>query len=60
MNYYSETWMSIVKCDAASDSALGKALIERADSRDACRAPLLAPEASAIEIFLCDFCAAAC
>ena len=43
--------MSVVECDVPSESALGKALIERADFRDAYRAPLRRPEAGVIEIF---------
>ena len=38
-SYCSETRMSVVECDVPSESALGKALIERADFRDAYRAP---------------------
>ncbi len=35
----SESWMSVVECDVPSESALGKNLIERANFRDAYRAP---------------------
>jgi len=38
--------MSVVECDVPSESALGKALIERADFSDAYRAPLRRPDAS--------------
>ena len=47
--------MSVVECDVPSESALGKALIERADFRDAYRAPLRRPEADVIEIFFAIF-----
>src|SRR5215831_18457734 len=47
--------MSVVECDVPSESALGKALIERANFRDAYRAPLRRPEASVIEIFFAIF-----
>jgi hypothetical protein len=47
--------MSVVECDVPYESALGKALIERADFRDAYRAPLRHPEASVIEIFFAIF-----
>ena len=47
--------MSVVECDVPSESALGKALIERADFRDAYRAPLRRPEAGVIEIFFAIF-----
>ena len=47
--------MSIVECDVPSESALGKALIERADFREAYRAPLRRAEAGVIELFFAIF-----
>jgi hypothetical protein len=47
--------MSVVECDVPSESALGKALIERADFSDAYRAPLRRREASVVEIFFAIF-----
>ena len=41
--------MSVVECDVPSESALGKALIERADFSDAYRAPLRRPDAGVTE-----------
>ena len=43
--------MSVVECDVPSHSALGKNLIDRADFRDACRAPLSRSDLSVVEIF---------
>ena len=43
--------MSVVECDVPSDSAMGKDLIERADFRDAYRAPLRRPDLGVVEIF---------
>jgi hypothetical protein len=43
--------MSVVECDVPSHSALGTNLIERADFRDAYRAPLSRPDLSVIELF---------
>jgi hypothetical protein len=54
-SYCSETRMGVVECDVPSESVLGKALIERADFRDAYRAPLRRPEAGVIEIFFAIF-----
>jgi Protein of unknown function (DUF2867) len=54
-SYFSETKMSVVECDVPPESALGKALIEQADFRDAYRAPLRRPDAGVIEIFFAIF-----
>jgi hypothetical protein len=43
--------MSVVECDVPPQSALGVDLIERADFRDAYRAPLRRSELSVVEIF---------
>jgi hypothetical protein len=43
--------MSVVECDVPRNSALGKDLIERADFRDAYRAPLGRSDRSVVEIF---------
>jgi hypothetical protein len=43
--------MIVVECDVACHSALGKDLIERADFRDAYRAPLSRSDLSVVEIF---------
>ena len=43
--------MSVVECDVPRQSALGKDLIERADFRDAYRAPLSRPDLSVVDIF---------
>jgi hypothetical protein len=43
--------MSVVECDVPSRSALGADLIERADFRDAYRAPLRCPDLGVVEIF---------
>ena len=43
--------MSVVECDVPVESALSKGLIERADFRDAYRAPLNSADISVIEIF---------
>jgi hypothetical protein len=43
--------MSVVECDVPPDSAVGKDLIERADFRDAYRAPLRRPDLDVVEIF---------
>ena len=45
----------MVRCDVPSESALGRALIERADFRDSYRAPLHRPEVGVIEIFFAIF-----
>ena len=47
--------MSVVECDVPGDSALGKDLIERADFRDAYRAPLSRSDLSVVEIFFAGF-----
>ena len=47
--------MSIVECDVPRHSALGKDLIERADFRDAYRAPLSRSDLSVVEIFFAIF-----
>ena len=44
--------MSVVECDVPFESAPGRALIERADFRDAFRAPLRRPDLGVIDIFL--------
>ena len=43
--------MSVIECDVPCHSALGKDLIERADFRDAFRAPLNRSDLSVVEIF---------
>jgi len=43
--------MIVVECDVPSESALGRDLIERADFRDAYRAPLSHPDLGVVEIF---------
>jgi hypothetical protein len=43
--------MSVVECDVPRHSAVGKDLIERADFRDAYRAPLNRSDLSVVEIF---------
>jgi Protein of unknown function (DUF2867) len=47
--------MSIVDCDVPRHSALGKGLIERADFRDAYRAPLNRSDLSVVEIVFAIF-----
>ena len=47
--------MSVVECDVPHHSALGKDLIERADFRDAYRAPLSRSHLSVVEIFFAIF-----
>jgi len=47
--------MSVVECDVPHNSALGKDLIDRADFRDAYRAPLSRSDLSVIEIFFAIF-----
>lgn len=47
--------MSVVECDVPHHSALGKDLIERADFRDAYRAPLRHPDLGVVEIFFAIF-----
>jgi hypothetical protein len=47
--------MSVVECGVPHHSALGKDLIERADFRDAYRAPLNRSDLSVIEIFFAIF-----
>jgi hypothetical protein len=47
--------MSVVECDVRRHSALGKDLIERADFRDAYRAPLSRLDLSVVEIFFAIF-----
>jgi hypothetical protein len=47
--------MSVVECDVPRHSALGKDLIERADFRDAYRAPLSRSDLSVVEIFFAIF-----
>jgi len=47
--------MSVVECDVPHRSALGKDLIERADFRDAYRAPLNRLDLSVVEIFFAIF-----
>jgi hypothetical protein len=47
--------MSVVECDVPRRSALGKDLIERADFRDAYRAPLSRLDLSVVEIFFVIF-----
>ena len=43
--------MSVVECDVPRHSALGKDLIERADFRDAYRAPLSRSDLDVVDIF---------
>ncbi len=43
--------MRVVECDVPPESALGKDLMERADFRDAYRAPLRNPNLTVVEIF---------
>jgi hypothetical protein len=47
--------MSVVECDVPRHSALGKDLIERADFRDAYRAPLSHSDLSVVVIFFAIF-----
>jgi hypothetical protein len=47
--------MTVVECDVPRHSALGKDLIERADFRDAYRAPLNRSDLSVVEIFFAIF-----
>jgi hypothetical protein len=47
--------VSVVECDVPRHSALGKDLIERADFRDAYRAPLSRSDLSVVEIFFAIF-----
>jgi hypothetical protein len=47
--------MSVVECDVPRHSALGKNFIERADFRDAYRAPLSRSDRSVVEIFFAIF-----
>ena len=47
--------MTVVECDVPRHSALGKDLIERADFRDAYRAPLNRSDLSVGEIFFAIF-----
>src|SRR5215470_19065139 len=47
--------MTVVECDVPRHSALGKDLIERADFRDAYRAPLSRSDHSVVEIFFAIF-----
>jgi hypothetical protein len=47
--------MSVIECDVPCHSALGKDLIERADFRDAYRAPLSHSDLSVVEIFFAIF-----
>src|SRR5262252_11191180 len=47
--------VSVVECDVPRHSALGKDLIERADFRDAYRAPLSRLDHSVVEIFFAIF-----
>jgi hypothetical protein len=47
--------MSVVECDVPGHSALGKDLIERADFRNAYRAPLSRSDLSVVEIFFAIF-----
>jgi Protein of unknown function (DUF2867) len=47
--------VSVVECDVPRHSALGKDLIERADFRDAYRAPLSRSDCSVVEIFFAIF-----
>ena len=47
--------MRVVECDVPLHSALGKDLIERADFRDAYRAPLNRSDISVVEIFFAIF-----
>src|SRR5262249_16706831 len=47
--------MSVVECDVPRHSALGKELIDRADFRDAFRAPLSRSDLSVVEIFFAIF-----
>ena len=51
MSRSSRSEMSVVECDVPAASALGADLIERADFRDAYRAPLRRAELSVVEIF---------
>src|SRR5262245_59286048 len=43
--------MNVVECDVPATSAVGKERIERADFRDAYRAPLRRPDQGVVEIF---------
>jgi hypothetical protein len=47
--------MSVVECDVPRHSALGKELIDRADFRDAFRAPISRSDLSVVEIFFAIF-----
>jgi hypothetical protein len=47
--------MSVLECDVPRHSALGKDLVERADFRDAYRAPLSRADLSVVEIFFAIF-----
>jgi hypothetical protein len=47
--------MTVVECDVPRHSALGKDLIERADFRDAYRAPLNRSDLGVVEIFFAIF-----
>lgn len=47
--------MSVVTCDVPSESAVGRALIERADFGDAYRASLRRPEAGVVDMFFAIF-----
>jgi Protein of unknown function (DUF2867) len=47
--------MGVVECDVPHNSALGKDLIDRADFRDAYRAPLSRSDLSVVEIFFAIF-----
>lgn len=47
--------MRVTECEIPSVSGLGRALIERADFRDAHRAPLRSKELGVVEIFLAIF-----
>jgi hypothetical protein len=47
--------MNVVECDVPRDSALGKDLIERADFRDAYRAPLSRSDLSVVDVFFVIF-----
>src|SRR5262249_6032455 len=47
--------MSVAECDVPRHGALGKELIDRADFRDAFRAPLSRSDLSVVEIFFAIF-----
>jgi hypothetical protein len=51
----SKTFMNVIECDVPSGSMLSRELIERAYSRDSCRAPLRHGELGIVDIFFAIF-----